>query len=266
MKRNNHLILGFLAAVVIHAAVFFAARPVFRQEFRFRETQSALEVRIVQREIETEPLPEEAPDIDKKESPPEAEPEIKPEEPLPPESALQPIPDPQSDSEPEPEPELELTAEPEPEAIVDTTPEPFSADSGMEEEANNAADSLETADQPGNPVEIEKDEVVDDVLPEEQSDVRQGVVMDAVAIETRNDPPVYPGPAEKRGWEGTVWLDVLVETSGKVRDVKVIHSSGYGILDRAAVKAVKEWVFQPATYLGRPVARYHEIPFHFKLP
>jgi protein TonB len=52
-----------------------------------------------------------------------------------------------------------------------------------------------------------------------------------------NPPPPYPSTARRRGWEGEVLLLVDVTAQGEVCNVTVSRSSGYRILDRAALNA-----------------------------
>lgn len=73
--------------------------------------------------------------------------------------------------------------------------------------------------------------------------------------------PTYPEFAREAQIRGKVTLHVLVNTEGRVRDIRVIH--GVTGLNEAAVDAVKRWVFRPATSGGKPVAVWVEIPIDF---
>lgn len=53
--------------------------------------------------------------------------------------------------------------------------------------------------------------------------------------------PVYPRVARRRGWEGTVYLTALLDEEGVVLTVEVTKSSGYAVLDEAALEAVTQW-------------------------
>lgn len=55
--------------------------------------------------------------------------------------------------------------------------------------------------------------------------------------------PKYPWVCRKRNQEGVVALRVLTDGEGRVKDLTIQKSSGYQPLDKAAVEAVKEWVF-----------------------
>jgi len=56
---------------------------------------------------------------------------------------------------------------------------------------------------------------------------------------------VYPLAARRRGLAGRVEIELLLEPSGRVRDVAVVASSSHALLDEAAVEAVKSLVPQP---------------------
>ncbi|MCU0538294.1 MAG: energy transducer TonB [Desulfobacterales bacterium] len=81
----------------------------------------------------------------------------------------------------------------------------------------------------------------------------------------RNPPPDYPRRARQLGFEGTVLLDVAVNTQGGVDAVAVAASSGYAMLDEAALGAVRHWIFKPARQEGRPVADRVLVPVRFVL-
>jgi len=49
----------------------------------------------------------------------------------------------------------------------------------------------------------------------------------------------YPLEAQRNQWEGRLSLMFVVEADGSVSDIILIHSSGYTILDEAAIKAIK---------------------------
>jgi len=49
----------------------------------------------------------------------------------------------------------------------------------------------------------------------------------------------YPNWAKKQGFEGVSYLTFTVLSSGMIQDVKIIHSSGFAILDNEAVSTIK---------------------------
>ena len=76
--------------------------------------------------------------------------------------------------------------------------------------------------------------------------------------------PKYPEELKKKGIEGTVMLDVTVDKSGNVCNVKVAESVNK-LLDGSAVNAVKQWKFKPALSKGKPVKTTVKIPVAFTL-
>ncbi len=87
----------------------------------------------------------------------------------------------------------------------------------------------------------------------------------AIPIYRQNKQPPYPLMAKRRGYEGEIVLNVLVDTKGRVSAVKIKQSSSHLSLDRAAVKTVKSWLFTPATENGRPIPMWIDIPIEFQL-
>jgi protein TonB len=81
----------------------------------------------------------------------------------------------------------------------------------------------------------------------------------------QNREPYYPASAREQGWQGTALLKVLVLKNGSVGSLEIKRSSGYSILDRSALKAVKDWKFVPAQKDGQPVEIGVEIPVTFRL-
>lgn len=77
--------------------------------------------------------------------------------------------------------------------------------------------------------------------------------------------PDYPQQARRAGQEGTVVIRVLVSTDGSAAETAVLVSSGYSLLDEAAVRGVKKWRFSPARYGSVPVESYHDIRVRFRL-
>ena len=78
-----------------------------------------------------------------------------------------------------------------------------------------------------------------------------------------NKPPVYPRKALLRNIQGRVVLIVDIDVEGKPSRVQIETSAGSRDLDRAALKAVEEWVFQPATVNDEVVPSRTRVPIHF---
>jgi periplasmic protein TonB len=81
----------------------------------------------------------------------------------------------------------------------------------------------------------------------------------------RNRKPDYPAEARRRGLQGRTLLRVEVSAAGTALVVQIVASSGYPVLDQAALAAVREWRFDPATLDGKPVSGAVELPVRFRL-
>jgi len=97
------------------------------------------------------------------------------------------------------------------------------------------------------------------------SDGEKDVVKKASPLYSHNPPPSYPQSARVRRLEGTVELNVLVDTKGRVRDLNLRRSSGYTVLDRAAMDSVKEWRFEPGKTSCCSMEMWVVVPMVFKL-
>jgi protein TonB len=80
-----------------------------------------------------------------------------------------------------------------------------------------------------------------------------------------NPVPPYPMQAKRSGIEGVVVVRVLVSPSGLPEKVELYRTSGYTMLDEAALKAVKTWTFIPARQGNEPIAAAVDIPIRFHL-
>ena len=60
-------------------------------------------------------------------------------------------------------------------------------------------------------------------------------------------------------------LNVLVRADGQPADVSVARSSGFPLLDQAALAAVRRWTFDPGRSADVPVASQVAVPVRFSL-
>jgi protein TonB len=75
--------------------------------------------------------------------------------------------------------------------------------------------------------------------------------------------PVYPQDAFVKKIEGTVMLEILIDSTGRVARARVLNS--IPALDQAAIECVKQWVFTPAIKNGRPVTTVATAPINFRI-
>jgi periplasmic protein TonB len=77
--------------------------------------------------------------------------------------------------------------------------------------------------------------------------------------------PSYPESARRQGIEGVTTLRFQVLIDGHVGRVAVARSAGHAALDRAAMEAVKTWLFEPARRGKETVAVWVTLPVQFRL-
>ncbi len=78
----------------------------------------------------------------------------------------------------------------------------------------------------------------------------------------------FPTPAPDlsvlpRGTKGDVVLDIVIDTAGKIADIKMTSGLGHGI-DETVIATVQQWTFHPATRDGLPIASEQELRFHYE--
>jgi TonB family protein len=76
--------------------------------------------------------------------------------------------------------------------------------------------------------------------------------------------PEYSEEARKAKYQGTALLWLVVDSSGKTRDLQIVRPLGLG-LDEKAIEKISTWRFDPATKNGAPVAVQINVEVSFKL-
>jgi protein TonB len=98
--------------------------------------------------------------------------------------------------------------------------------------------------------------------PPKAEPVRKSPVIDA----SRNCRlPEYPAVSRRMEEQGTVVLEMLIDTDGRVSDSKVAQSSGHPRLDEAAREALSLCKFVPGTIDGRPEKSWWPIKYTWRL-
>lgn len=76
--------------------------------------------------------------------------------------------------------------------------------------------------------------------------------------------PAYPEPAKRARLQGTVVLQAVIDTDGKVIKLSVLKPLGLGT-EEAAVEAVSRWVYKPYLLAGAPVQVETQITVNYQL-
>jgi len=77
--------------------------------------------------------------------------------------------------------------------------------------------------------------------------------------------PVYPMRSRRKGEEGRVIVEAVINAAGKVVDCRIVKSSGFSRLDNAAVSATMRSMFSAATHDKKASPGTVELTFRFTL-
>jgi protein TonB len=83
-------------------------------------------------------------------------------------------------------------------------------------------------------------------------------------IEIHRVKPEYPEAARRARMQGVVILEAIITKYGDVESVRVLRGIN-PLLDNAAMRAVMQWKYQPATFHGRPIPVYLTATVTFSL-
>jgi protein TonB len=72
----------------------------------------------------------------------------------------------------------------------------------------------------------------------------------------------YPTIARRMGWEGKVLVSFVLEPNGDIRDLKVLKSCGYEVLDKEALDAIRR---SYRDFPKPPVSVVVKLPINFRL-
>lgn len=89
------------------------------------------------------------------------------------------------------------------------------------------------------------------------------VLIDSLPEPITRVSPSYPDSARQAGVQGMVRVNAAVCRTGRVSQTIVVQS--IPMLDQAAIEAIEQWTFTPATFRTQPVAVWVVIPIVFSL-
>ena len=76
--------------------------------------------------------------------------------------------------------------------------------------------------------------------------------------------PRYTEAARRAGVQGTVIVEAIIDEKGNVDNVRVLRGLPMG-LDKAAIEAIQQWRFTPATMSSKPVRVYFTLTVNFTI-
>ena len=81
----------------------------------------------------------------------------------------------------------------------------------------------------------------------------------------RNPKPIYPELSKRLNEQGTVIYGVLIGADGRPVSARLVQSSGFDRLDKAAYEAVMQWRYVPGKRQGVPEAMTFNVPVKWAL-
>ncbi len=88
---------------------------------------------------------------------------------------------------------------------------------------------------------------------------------DPNVVPTLRIPPVYPARALRSGIEGIVTVEFTIATDGSVKDPVIVKAKPSKIFDKAVLKAIAKWKFNPDIIDGLAVEKRARQDVKFKL-
>jgi protein TonB len=267
MKR---LLIPFTVAILLHVLLLrIHGDGVSKKGFEARSAPIALALTYVKKEALPLPAPpphrEETPEKVQASEKPQEIPVVKPPAPKPEPVKLTPkkvqnktrepdrkatvVPTPRPEPSPQTSPAVEKPIPPSDQKVETGPPVPNSA---------SPRQTLDDSSPPNRDLNPDGDRRLATLPPLK-------ALKEAVPIYRQNPPPGYPRIARRKGYEGTVVLEVLVGREGRVSDLRLLHSCGHAVLDEAAADSVRSWLFDPGTLDNDPVEMWVKVPVRFQL-
>jgi len=139
---------------------------------------------------------------------------------------------------------------------------PEEVEIATQDELAEMAPALPVEDLENLGVDMDVQGILDELLPAPD----EFIPFEEAPVQVNQVQPLYPPLAQRAGIEGAVWINVLVDKEGKVRDVIVVRDSGANAgFEEAAVDAAYKTVWKPAIANGQPIAVWATYKVEFKL-
>lgn len=75
----------------------------------------------------------------------------------------------------------------------------------------------------------------------------------------------YPFKAKRRGYQGVAIVQIELAEDGSITDLTVLRSSGFNVLDKAALNNVSQWQFHPVMRDNQTIKARFNVPIEFSL-
>ncbi|PHS59215.1 MAG: hypothetical protein COB17_01445 [Sulfurimonas sp.] len=89
--------------------------------------------------------------------------------------------------------------------------------------------------------------------------------MDSVLTPMVQIKPLYPSRAKRMGLEGYVKVELSVDATGHVTNIKILKSVPKGVFDKSVKKALRRWKFRAKSIDGKAVSQKGVLTLNFNL-
>lgn len=114
----------------------------------------------------------------------------------------------------------------------------------------------------GEEIIVDINSILNEILPPPDT----FIAFEEAPVPVRTVDPVYPDLARRAGLEADIWIKVIIDKGGKVRDVLIVNSSEKTAgFEQSATKAAYSTVWKPAIANGQPVAVWVTYKVSFRL-
>jgi len=89
--------------------------------------------------------------------------------------------------------------------------------------------------------------------------------IDSNVVPSLRIPPAYPKRALRSGFEGIVTVEFTITIDGSVKDAEIVEAKPPNIFDKAVLRAIAKWKFNPDMVDGQPVEKRARQDIKFTL-
>lgn len=157
---------------------------------------------------------------------------------------------------PVPVPDIEIN----PEQTFATQKE-LSASNGPYGEGGNGAGNAGIADNTTGSATARNDITIE----EDEPGMNEFIPIEKPPQIIKSVSPEYPDIARRSGVESVVWVNVLIDKTGKPKKAVVIKEEVNGMFNQAAIDAAMQYLFTPAVMNNGPVQVWVSLKFRFQL-
>jgi len=109
------------------------------------------------------------------------------------------------------------------------------------------------------------DRAADELVGDVEASVMTAESVDQKPQPVRRVDPELPRRLVEKQIEGRVVVRALIGKEGRVERVEIVEATPADVFEQHVLEAVRQWQFQPASYEGKSVKTWIELPFEFEL-